>query len=162
LKNILLPYLFYTVFFSQIALLIKFYINERFALFFLLFASVNIDMAWPNIYDETARFWNFAFLALTRVSQEASDDSVTRHNFSFVLLYDCHCNFLYERFHLSERLCALEEAAWPFIGEHREKTFGNELPRSKDDSQMRSRPIDARVASNATEISSSRLFRYRK
>ncbi|KYQ55191.1 Dystrophin, isoform D, partial [Trachymyrmex zeteki] len=60
------------------------------------------------------------------------------------------------RFHLSERLCALEEATGPFIGEHREKTFGNELPCSKDDPQMRSRPIDARVASNATEISSSR------
>ncbi|EGI69698.1 Dystrophin, isoform D [Acromyrmex echinatior] len=60
------------------------------------------------------------------------------------------------RFHLSERLCALEEATGPFIGEHREKTFGNELPCSKDDPQMRSRPIDVRVASNATEISSSR------
>ncbi|KYM88386.1 Dystrophin, isoform D [Atta colombica] len=60
------------------------------------------------------------------------------------------------RFHLSERLCALEEATEPFIGEHQEKTFGNELPCSKDDPQMRSRPIDARVASNATEISSSR------
>lgn len=46
----------------------------------------------------------------------------------------------------------------------REKTFGNELLRSKGDPQMRSRPINARVASNATdEIStSSRLFRYRK
>lgn len=46
------------------------------------------------------------YLPLTRVLQEASDDSVTRLNFSLVLLYDCHCNFLYERFHLSERLCA--------------------------------------------------------
>ncbi|KYN08884.1 Dystrophin, isoform D, partial [Trachymyrmex cornetzi] len=44
------------------------------------------------------------------------------------------------RFHLSERLCALEEATGPFIGEHREKTFGNELPCSKDESgeKMRS------------------------
>ncbi|EZA55379.1 Dystrophin, isoform D [Ooceraea biroi] len=62
------------------------------------------------------------------------------------------------RFHLSERLCALEGASEPFIGKRREKTFGNELPRSKDDPQMRSWPIDARVASNATEISCSRLF----
>lgn len=51
--------------------------------------------------------------------------------FPLVSLYDCHCNFLYERFHLSERLCALGSATGPFIGEHREKTFGNELPRSK-------------------------------
>lgn len=78
-----------------------------------------------------------------------------RLNFSLVLLYDCHCNFLYERFHLSERLCAPEEATRPFIGEHQEKTFGNELVRSKGDPQTRTRPINARVASNATEISNS-------
>lgn len=51
---------------------------------------------------------NTKYLVLTRILQEASDDIVTRLNFSIVSLYDCHCNLLYERFHLSERLCALE------------------------------------------------------
>lgn len=57
-------------------------------------------MAWPNVYDDRET----GNLALTRVLQESSDDSVTRLNFSLVVLYDCHCNFLYERFHLSKRL----------------------------------------------------------
>lgn len=51
---------------------------------------------------------NTGYLVLTRILQEASDDTVTRLTFSVVSLYYCHYNLLYERFHLSERLCALE------------------------------------------------------
>lgn len=47
------------------------------------------------------------------------ENEVTWLNFSLVSLYDCHCNFLYEGFHLSERLCAAGGKVRRRMGERR-------------------------------------------
>lgn len=102
------------------------------------------------------------YLALTRVLQEATDDSVTRLNFSLVLLYDCHCNFLYERFHLSERLCAWRKQP--------DRLLASTGKRRSETSCLIVKAILGCVPDQSTLVSrlmppksrSSRLFRYRK
>ncbi|EFN72958.1 Dystrophin, isoforms A/C/F/G [Camponotus floridanus] len=86
---------------SNVSTLLHSYLHRKPLTFEMVFPDMNTNfLSLVEI--------NSGFGARIEILQEASDDIVTRLNFSIVSLYDCYCNLLYEKFHLSERLCALE------------------------------------------------------